>query len=224
MAELYLVRHGQASFGSDNYDQLSPLGYQQALWLGEYLRDRAIHPDRMIIGDMARHRQTAENICQGLGRDMEIEVHAGFNEFDFLQLVNAYIEQRPELDMPDKAEPKQVYRLLRTAMTAWSKNEIDESSLTESWQEFHSRVEAALSFARRANTPRTLVASSGGTIAVALSQIMGFDSETLINVNLQSKNTGVSHFHYNDKNIYVSSFNNVPHLDSNQRLDAITYS
>ncbi|MEK9990253.1 MAG: histidine phosphatase family protein, partial [Halieaceae bacterium] len=30
MASLYLIRHGQASFGSDNYDQLSPLGQRQA--------------------------------------------------------------------------------------------------------------------------------------------------------------------------------------------------
>ena len=30
MASLYLIRHGQASFGSDHYDQLSPLGQRQA--------------------------------------------------------------------------------------------------------------------------------------------------------------------------------------------------
>ena len=34
MGTLYLVRHGQASFGADDYDQLSPLGHQQALRLG----------------------------------------------------------------------------------------------------------------------------------------------------------------------------------------------
>ncbi|MCH1491392.1 MAG: histidine phosphatase family protein, partial [Luminiphilus sp.] len=30
MASIYLIRHGQASFGSDNYDQLSPVGQRQA--------------------------------------------------------------------------------------------------------------------------------------------------------------------------------------------------
>ena len=29
MGTLYLVRHGQASFGSDHYDQLSELGRRQ---------------------------------------------------------------------------------------------------------------------------------------------------------------------------------------------------
>ena len=40
MGTLYLVRHGQASFGADDYDQLSPLGQQQAVRLGEYLRPK----------------------------------------------------------------------------------------------------------------------------------------------------------------------------------------
>jgi broad specificity phosphatase PhoE len=43
MGTLYLVRHGQASFGADDYDQLSPLGQQQTVRLGEYFI-RAIHP------------------------------------------------------------------------------------------------------------------------------------------------------------------------------------
>jgi broad specificity phosphatase PhoE len=30
MGQIYLVRHGQASFGSANYDQLSELGHEQA--------------------------------------------------------------------------------------------------------------------------------------------------------------------------------------------------
>ncbi|MCO8647501.1 histidine phosphatase family protein, partial [Burkholderia multivorans] len=37
MAELFLVRHGQASFGTDDYDRLSDVGVQQGVWLGEYL-------------------------------------------------------------------------------------------------------------------------------------------------------------------------------------------
>ena len=36
MAELYLVRHGQASFGAADYDRLSERGEQQSVWLGEY--------------------------------------------------------------------------------------------------------------------------------------------------------------------------------------------
>ena len=58
MAQFYLVRHGQASFGSDNYDQLSPLGHQQARWLGEYFAERDMQFDGLITGDLVRHQET----------------------------------------------------------------------------------------------------------------------------------------------------------------------
>ena len=46
MAELYLVRHAQASFGTDDYDRLSQLGHRQSRWLGEYLAE----DDRQALG------------------------------------------------------------------------------------------------------------------------------------------------------------------------------
>ena len=66
MSEIYFVRHGQASFGTGNYDQLSELGHEQAWLLGEYFREREIRFDHIITGDMVRHRETAEGICVGM--------------------------------------------------------------------------------------------------------------------------------------------------------------
>ena len=42
MSMLHLVRHGQASFGADDYDKLSELGWQQSRRLGEYWRSKQI--------------------------------------------------------------------------------------------------------------------------------------------------------------------------------------
>jgi broad specificity phosphatase PhoE len=42
MGNIYLVRHGQASFGAENYDQLSTLGQQQSQRLGEYFAQKGI--------------------------------------------------------------------------------------------------------------------------------------------------------------------------------------
>ena len=50
MGNLYLVRHGQASFGADDYDQLSELGQAQALRLGEYWRERGMKFDAIYTG------------------------------------------------------------------------------------------------------------------------------------------------------------------------------
>ena len=66
MGTLYLVRHGQASFGAEDYDQLSALGRQQAVRLGEHWRARGLGFDAVITGTLRRHTQTLEGIAEGL--------------------------------------------------------------------------------------------------------------------------------------------------------------
>jgi len=50
VAELYLVRHAQASFHSADYDCLSALGERQSRWLGEYFASRDIRFDVLVTG------------------------------------------------------------------------------------------------------------------------------------------------------------------------------
>ena len=69
MAELFLVRHGQASFGTDDYDRLSAAGEQQGVWLGEYFAQQALTFDRVICGTLNRHAQTVDAILRGMGRE-----------------------------------------------------------------------------------------------------------------------------------------------------------
>src|SRR5260370_32017244 len=90
MAELYLVRHGQASFGAENYDELSPSGRTQSLWLGEYFAQAKLRFDRVVIGTMQRHRQTADAILTAMGGpQVESAQDAGLNEYDFQALFPA---------------------------------------------------------------------------------------------------------------------------------------
>ena len=64
MGVVLLVRHGQASFGTDDYDVLSETGWEQARLLGAWLAGRGVTPDVVVRGGMRRHRETAE----GAGR------------------------------------------------------------------------------------------------------------------------------------------------------------
>lgn len=66
MGTLYLVRHGQASFGADDYDVLSPLGHQQALRLGEYFAAKGMVFDAALTGTLQRQISTYEGICKGM--------------------------------------------------------------------------------------------------------------------------------------------------------------
>ena len=66
MGTLYLVRHGQASFGAEDYDQLSALGHGQCVKLGEYWRARGLRFDAVLTGSLRRHAQSFAGIAEGL--------------------------------------------------------------------------------------------------------------------------------------------------------------
>ena len=67
MALLFLVRHGQASFGTAHYDRLSDLGRQQSRWLGEYFAERGLRFKRVVAGTLQRQQDTASEILTGMG-------------------------------------------------------------------------------------------------------------------------------------------------------------
>ena len=73
MGTLYLVRHGQASFGADNYDELSALGHRQSVRLGEYFKYKGIVFDATMTGTLQRQIQTFADICEGMGVEFESE-------------------------------------------------------------------------------------------------------------------------------------------------------
>ena len=59
MGQLWLVRHGQASFLEENYDQLSSRGEAQARLLGEYWASHNVVFDHVYSGPRVRQRETA---------------------------------------------------------------------------------------------------------------------------------------------------------------------
>lgn len=224
MSEFYLIRHGQASFGADNYDQLSEVGYQQSIWLGEHFRALGIGVDQIITGNMLRHKQTAEGIIQGLGRqDSTLIEHPGLNEFDFHNVVDAYLKQHPEQMPKDKSDVRPYFKILKNAMQCWLKNELD-GDVRESWAQFEQRVHGALQYIQSQHSgQRLLVVSSGGAIAMSLKQILGYSDEMVLNINLQVLNSSLTRCFFGANSIRLASFNATPHLDTPGRQDAITY-
>ena len=69
MSELYLVRHGQASFGSSDYDQLSEIGFKQSNVFGEFFVSRNIIFDRsfaVICGVTGKQYRRSVRVCNYL--------------------------------------------------------------------------------------------------------------------------------------------------------------
>ena len=225
MSEFYLVRHGQASFGAKNYDKLSDLGHQQARWLGEYFTARDITFSQAFMGDMVRHKETTQGILDGLSQPPVVTVDTGFNEFNFQNIGNSYLSLNPQSRLPDNPKPADFYRLLKLAMHAWSEDLLTKNTLEESWLDFKNRVQNALhSVCQQNNDAPILIVSSGGAISMLMSLVLGLDAKQVIELNMQVRNTSISHFYYNKSTIRLASFNNVPHLDSPDRLDSITFS
>lgn len=224
MAELYLVRHGQASFGAANYDKLSPLGHQQSQWLGEYFQQRDIQFEVALAGDLVRHRETLEGIQSKLPPQTTVETHAGLNEFAFQTLIRAYVAQHPDQAPSETPSKPELYRLLKKAMHCWMSNEL-EGDLPETWQHFEQRVADALKHIQHQfYGKKVLVVSSGGAIAMAIRQVLQAPKEMVVELNLQQRNSGFAHFFFNQNKYTLSGFNFVPHLDVPERIEHITYS
>src|SRR3546814_13984266 len=90
MGAIYLLRHGQASFGAGDYDKLSKRGVEQAAVLGQALAARGVKPDVVICGGMLRHRETALGCLQAMGLDCEWQSDVAWNEYDHETMVEAY--------------------------------------------------------------------------------------------------------------------------------------
>jgi broad specificity phosphatase PhoE len=230
MSQLYLVRHGQASFGAANYDQLSPLGFQQAQWLGKHFRELGIQFDRVIAGSLSRQQQTAQTILTGNGQQLPLHVETGFNEFDFHDLAAIYCKFS-EIPLPGTDNGgRDFFQMLRKAMIAWSRGELhaadqdtDNPSL-ETWDQFHDRVYQAMQqLIAREQDETVLAVSSGGAMAMALSQVLNCGVDTLINLNMQTRNTGVHHLFYNQRGFQLAGFNALTHLQRADRLNALSY-
>lgn len=224
MTDIYLVRHGQASFGKANYDKLSDLGVQQAEWLGEYFHQRDIGFDAVYQGDMVRHRETA----QGIGSQMENLpaplIMPELNEFNFQAVAKAYLLLNPQDQVPEGASPSEYYRLLKKAMLSWSKDELDTQLLDETWGQFEARANTMINLFKHTDAKRILVVSSGGAIAMMLKHILGYSAPMVINMNLQIRNASYTQCFANSKGVHLNNFNSVPHLDVIDRMHGITYS
>ena len=92
MPVVLLVRHGQASFGADDYDVLSELGREQSRVVGDELRRRALRDPVVVTGSLRRQKDTAAIALP----EIEARVDARWDEYDHLELLKRYV-QVPEV-------------------------------------------------------------------------------------------------------------------------------
>ena len=221
MGTLYLVRHGQASFGAQDYDQLSELGQRQSQRLGEYFQHKGLRFGHVLTGTLKRHQQTLAGICSGGGFNADALALPGLNEYDS-EAVIAAIHPHP-LAKPDTPELyRHHFRLLRDGLTQWMNGVVSPRGMP-SYREFQQGVADALAQVRQQTEGDVLLVSSGGPISTAVGHILGTTPETTIELNMRIRNSAVTEFSFTPKRHALQTFNTLPHLDQPEYASWITY-
>jgi len=230
MGTLYLVRHGQASFGADDYDQLSELGTRQCHALGQWFAARGIVFEAVLRGTLRRHVQSLAAIREGHGSEGPGGVPTalewpGLNEYDSEALIRT-VHEGPLAKPAESENPPEVYRahfrLLRQALASWTEGRTQPAGMP-SWDGFVAGVTGALDHVRQNHSGDVLIVSSGGPIATAVAQVLGAPASTMIELNLRTRNSSLTEFAYTPKRHMLQAYNQLPHLDHLDRRSWESY-
>jgi broad specificity phosphatase PhoE len=226
MGTLYLVRHGQASFGADDYDQLSERGHRQSVQLGRYWAQRGMVFDAVITGTLRRHAQTWAGIAEGAGLAIEPLAWPGLNEYDSEAVIRTiHPHELPkvsnEAEAPERFRAH--FRLLRDGLAQWMAGTVSPQGMP-TYDEFVRGVTSALDHVRANHVQRkVLIVSSGGPIATAVGHVLGLSPERTIDLNMRIRNSAVTEFQFNPKRHTLLTYNTLPHLDGPDFADWITF-
>lgn len=218
MGLILLVRHGQASWGAADYDQLSPLGAKQGEVLGSSLAKAGVRPARLVAGSMKRHRQTADAAAGGAGWDLDLVVDEGWDEFDHVQLMEVHSACGETL--PAQAGRRELDAWFDAAVARWVTGEHD-GDYPESFADFTARVEGALRrTADRVGPGETVVVfTSGGPISWSVASLVAGATKTWQRLNPVLVNASVSKVTVGSRGTSAVSFNEHTHLPP----DLLTY-
>lgn len=216
MSHITLIRHGQANSTAKDeasYDRLSPLGHQQAAWLGEHLHATRHAHMRLFTGTLRRHRETATGMATG----MTATEDARLNELEYFTLATAL---RDEHGVPFPEGPGDFSAHLPQVFAAWQNDDL--KGAPETFKSFETRVKGALADIAKGDGP-ALVVTSGGLISMAMRQHMGLSIEAMANVALAIMNTSIHRLHPIAGRWAPVMFNAIPHLEAPDRHHAQTH-
>lgn len=214
---LLMVRHGQASFGKANYDELSERGHVQAYHLGLWLADHQHAFSHVRVGGMHRHKQTLDGIAKAYkerGLTLpDFDTDVDLNEFDHGAVFNAYIRQNADHAIVKAAasgETRATGAMVYAALVAWMNNHLGE--LPESWDAFGSRAQQAAERLHDLDSEETLVISSGGLISRIAQAALEVPDQRAVDLNISLRNSALSEFHARDRQWRLGMWNALPHL------------
>ena len=223
MPYLYLVRHAQPDFAG-HYDSVTALGIEQSVWLGEHFAARGLEFARVVSGSLQRQMHTLDTIVEKLSGSPPRLTDPRFNEYDAASVLSAF-HLGDEKGLRAAGDRRAYFMAVRDALHEWARRE-EPVAGGESWQEFGGRIAAGIEDACAglpAEAP-VLVVTSGGVIGRIVAEVLGAGPGAAIQLNLQTRNTGITEIARGRSATRVIAFNAVPHLERPDRARAVTHS
>lgn len=231
MSVIYLVRHGQASFGKEDYDLLSELGEQQATTLGNSLTKRLPADVMIFSGTMKRHHQTRDLAGLTETSNDVIEI-SDWNEYDHQEILRQFDSRMATAAGTKKAlaeekNPKEAFaQIFADATAKWQSGEYDQE-YSETWIEFKRRVKNGLDTViaklQEEEKHTGVVFTSGGPISVIALQLLGLADERILAINWTLANCGVTKLVKTKNRLILSTLNDHGHFDYPELQHFITY-
>ena len=205
MPVVLLVRHGQASFGADDYDVLSDLGREQAAVVGDELARRALRSPVAVCGSLRRQRDTAEIALPAAG----LRVDPRWDEYDHLGLLQRYVPS----DAAHDGTSKGVQALLDQALASW----VDDPS--GGWGDFSGGASAALADVGQGleRGQDAVVFTSGGIIAAVCAGLLGLGASGVVALNRVTANGAITKVVLGGSGASLVSFNDHAHFEGDAR-------
>jgi broad specificity phosphatase PhoE len=209
MSVLLLVRHGQASWGADDYDVLSDLGHEQSRRVGKHLVSLGVTPSRVWSGGLRRHDETVTSAMGAAGWDTEVVTDPGWSEFDHVELVRRF----DEATAGDPHRPGDADAFFDAAVARWTAGEHD-ADYSEPFTVFSRRVDAALRDTLGSLGPGEtgVVFTSGGAIAWVAASLWQMGVPQWARINPVLLNTGITKVVTGSRGVNLVSVNEHAHL------------
>ena len=226
--QLLLVRHGQASFGAEDYDRLSPVGEAQAGHLGQWLAATRPVPDLVAVGTLRRHRRTAELCLEAAGIDPPRLELPELDEVDHVEILRRH---RPDLEsfealreeMGRQPDPLRAFQaLFVAAVERWTGGGHDADYAT-TWPAFRGRVLQALDTLDAHPAGRIWAFTSGGPIAVMANVLLHAPPERTFDLSWPLVNTSLTRIATGAGGPRLVGYNAWPHLEAPERADLVTH-
>ena len=230
MSKIYLIRHAQASFLADDYDNLSEKGILQSEALGRYFAKNDIHFDKIFIGKLKRHQQTFDGFVHEFSSKNielpkpiyleELNEHHALDALTFYykDFITQYDEAKKlfnEIDKDSSLKRRNSILIFELFLKAYvsGKYAINHKTI-QSWSSFRKQTKKGITSILQNTDKGEIIGvfTSGGTKSSIIGDVLGVTEEKIAELNLAIRKTSFSQLLYSENRLNLLSLNETPHL------------